>query len=94
MTVAKHLLWRETLSLVSGAWLKRSGVAGDDTDVGGALVSKSATLLAFTATLFYYYDSLIEKCSTLSRLCAAQGWSAFYSSKSEANEWNSSHGMG
>jgi hypothetical protein len=55
----------------------RSRVAGEDT----LLVSKSATLLAFTATLFYYYDSLIEKCSTLSRLCAAQGWSAFFSPK-------------
>jgi hypothetical protein len=42
-----------------------AGVAGDDTDVGGALVSKSATLARTTATLFYVYDSLIEKCSTL-----------------------------
>jgi hypothetical protein len=25
------------------------------------------------ATLFYYYDSLIEKCSTLSRLCFSTG---------------------
>jgi hypothetical protein len=35
------------------------------------------------ASLSIYYDSLIEKCSTLSRLCAAQGWSAFFSPKSK-----------
>jgi hypothetical protein len=79
MTVAKHLLWRETLSLVSGAWLKRSGVAwlkrsgvaGDDTDVGGALVSRDCYSLG--ATLSIYYDSLIEKCSTLSRPSVSSG---------------------
>jgi hypothetical protein len=53
------------IALVGGAWLHgvvwRSHVAGEDT----LLVSKSATLLAFTATLFLLYDSLIEKCSTL-----------------------------
>jgi hypothetical protein len=66
--------------LVAGAWLERSGVAGD-TGVGGALVSRDCyTLGVLGASLFYYYDSLIEKCSTLSvvRASADRG-SAFYS---------------
>jgi hypothetical protein len=51
-------------------------VEGADT----SLVSKSATLLAFTATLSIYYDSLIEKCSTLPVVQApADRGSAFYS---------------
>jgi hypothetical protein len=37
--------------------------------------------LAFTATLSIYYDSLIEKCSTLSRLCFSTGVSVFFSPK-------------
>jgi hypothetical protein len=77
-------------------WLRRDGVcvagsvvAGTDTslvsriavDGGLRCVEHCNTLGVLGATLSIPYDSLIEKCSTLSRLCAAQGWSAFFSPK-------------
>jgi hypothetical protein len=59
--VVKSLLWGTTGDVCGGETHPRLGteccgggvVAGNDTDVGGALVIKSATLLALTATLFY-----------------------------------------
>jgi hypothetical protein len=52
-------------------------VAGSDT----ALVSESATLARTTATLFYVYDSLIEKCSTLPAVRASERSRVPFSSK-------------
>jgi hypothetical protein len=60
--------------------VQRSGGASSLSQQGpvwrGALGGKvsTATLLACQAgSLFYVYDSLIEKCSTLSRLCFSTG---------------------
>jgi hypothetical protein len=59
-------------------------VAGTDI----SLVSKSATLLALTATLFYVYDSLIEKCSTVSGSERQRGPHRPFTRLSLAYEWN------
>jgi hypothetical protein len=48
---------------------------------------------AKTVHFSIYYDSLIEKCSTLSVVCACTGLTLPFHAKSEANEWNSCHGM-
>jgi hypothetical protein len=51
-------------------------------------LKRGASLLALTATLFCVYDSLIEKCSTLSRLCAAAGVPCFsHLSVADITEW-------
>jgi hypothetical protein len=56
---------------------------------GGSLSKQEgATLLALTATLFCYYDSLIEKCSTLSAVRALARVDTALSHLSLAGEWN------
>jgi hypothetical protein len=48
-------------------------VAGADTSLVSRIAGVARDCNTLGATLSIYYDSLIEKCSTLSRLCAAAG---------------------
>jgi hypothetical protein len=64
----------DTISLVS-----------EDSCGAGSVVAEefaTASLLACQdSSLFYVYDSLIEKCSTLSVRASARVWGAFFSPK-------------